>query len=70
MYTEIFGNSCGRIVFVSFETTKNLQISNNGFSYRKDSADGVHKEMGCLRIELLLSDDTRGIRYIISRNGK
>ena len=70
MHIETSSNNHGNNVFVSFERTDIIQISNitfyyNGFSILSNSS---LKVMGRFRIQLLLGDNTWGTQYTIGKN--
>ena len=64
-YTETSQNNSGsENIFVSFERTDNIQISNTTFYYNRYSilTEDSLKSMGRFRIQLLVSDNTWGTR--------
>ena len=72
MYIETNSNNHGHErVFVSFERTDIIQISNIIFYYNRFSilTNNSKKSMGRFRIQLLLEDNTWSIRYNIPKNG-
>ena len=70
MYIETSSNNKGESVFVSWERTDFLQITNITFYYNRFSilTSDSHKAMGRFRIQLLLEDDTWNTQYIIAKN--
>ena len=64
MYIETSNNNYGNGVFVSFERTDIVQISNISFYYNRFSisTDDSLKAMGRFRIQLLLEDNTWSTR--------
>ena len=70
MYIESSGNNHGSNVFVSWERTDIIQISNITFYYNRFSilTDDNKKSMGRFRIQLLLDDDTWTTQYTIGKN--
>ena len=72
MYIETSANNHGNNVFVSFERTDNIQISNITFYYKRFSilTNGNLESMGRFRIQLLLEDDTWSTSYNIPRNNR
>ena len=73
MYIETSSNNHGHErVFVSFERTDIIQISNITFYYNRFSnlTNDSLKSMGCFRIQLLLEDNTWSTRYNIPKNGR
>ena len=72
MYVETSSNNHGINVFVSFERTVIIQITNITFhSYRFSilTEDSI-KSMGCFRIRLLLEDNAWSTRYNIAKNDR
>ena len=72
MYIEISSNNHANNVFVSWERTDIIQITNITFYYDRFSIltkDSL-KSTGRFRIQLLLEDNTWSIRYIIPRNDR
>ena len=72
MYIETSFNNDGINVFVRFERTDNIQISNITFCYYRFSIliNVSLKSMGRFRIQLLLEDNTWSIRYNIPKIGR
>ena len=72
MYIETSSNNHGNNVFVSWERTDNIQISNITFYYNRFSilTNDSKKSMGRFRIELLLEDNTWSTRYKIPKNDR
>ena len=71
MYIESSSNIHGhQKVFVSFERTDIIQISNITFYYNRFSilTNDSLKSMGRYRIQLLLEDNTWSTQYIIPKN--
>ena len=69
MYIETSSNNKGNNVFVSFERTDIIQISNITFYYNRfTSTDDSLKAMGRFRIQLLLEDNTWSTIYTIEKN--
>ena len=70
MYIETSGNNNGDNVFVSWERTDIIQITNITFYYNRYSIlnnDNL-KNMGRFRIQLLLDDNTWSTQYTIAKN--
>ena len=70
MYIETFSNNHGSIVFVSWERTDIIQISNITYYYNRFSIltkDSL-KSMGRFTNQLLLEDNTWSTQYTIDRN--
>ena len=70
MYIETSGNNCGNYnIVVSWERTDIIQITNITFYYNRFSILTHHhlKNMGQLRIQLLLSDDIWSTVYTIEK---
>ena len=70
MYIETSSNNHGDNVFVSWERTDIIQISNITFYYNRFSIltkDNL-KNMGRFRIQLLLDDNTWSTQYTIDKN--
>ena len=68
MYIETSSNNNGNNVFVSFERTDIIQITNITFFYnRYTSSDSTLRGMGRLRIQLL-EDKTWSIQNTIAKN--
>ena len=73
MYIETSSNNHGHErVFVSWERTDIIQISNITFYYNRFSilTNNSKKSMGRFRIELLLEDNTWSTRYNIPKNDR
>ena len=73
MYIETSSNNHGQErVFVSFERTDIIQISNTTFYYNRYSilTNDSLKSMGRFRIQLLLEDNTWSTRYNIPKNDR
>ena len=71
MYIETSSNNHGHErVFVSWERTDIIQISNTTFYYNRFSilTNNSKKSMGRFRIQLLLEDNTWSTRYNIPKN--
>ena len=70
MYIETSSNNHGSNVFVSFERTDIIQISNITFYYNRFSitTDDNLKNMSRFRIQLLLEDGTWSTQYTIAKN--
>ena len=67
MYIETSSNNNGENVFVSFERTDIIQISNILFYCNRFSAGGT-KSMGRFRIQLLLDDNFWNSQYANAKN--
>ena len=76
MYIETSGNNNiqnnnGSNVFVTFQRTDIIQITNISFYYNRfSSSDDSFKGMGRFRIQLLLEDDTWTTQYTIKENSQ
>ena len=73
MYIENSCNNHGHErVFVSWETTNIIQISNKTFYYNRFSylTDDALKSIGRFRIQLLLEGNTWSTQYNIPKNGR
>ena len=70
MYIETSSNNHGSNVFVSWERTDIIQISNIIFYYNRFSilTNDKLKIMGCFRTQLLLDDNTWSTQYTIDKN--
>ena len=70
MYIETSSNNHGPNVFVSWERTDIIQISNITFYYNRFSilTNDNLKNMGRFRIQLLLDDNTWSTQYTIDKN--
>ena len=72
MYIDTTSNNHGNNVFVSFERTDIIQISNITFYYNRFSilTNDSLKSMGRFRIQLLLEDNTWSTRYNIPKSDR
>ena len=72
MYIETSSNNHGNNVFVSWERTDIIQISNITFYYNRFSilTNDYKKSMGMFKIQLLLKDNTWSTRYNIPKNDR
>ena len=72
MYRETSSNNHSNNVFVSWERTDIIQISNITFYYNRFSilTNNSKKSMGRFRIQLLLEDNTWSTRYNIPKNDR
>ena len=72
MYIETSSNNHGSNVFVSWERTDIIQISNITFYYNRFSilTNDSKKSMGRFRIQLLLEDNTWSTQYTIYKNSQ
>ena len=70
MYIETSNNNHGKNVFVSWERTDIIQITNVTFYYNRYSilTNENLKNMGRFRIQLLLDDNTWITQYTIAKN--
>ena len=70
MYIETSSNNHGNNVFVSFERTDKIQITNISFYYNRLSilTDDNLKNMGRFRVQLLLGDNTSSTQNTIAKN--
>ena len=70
MYMETSSNNHGSNVFVSWERTDIIQITNITFYYNRYSilTDDNLKNMGRFRIQLLLEDNSWSTQYTIAKN--
>ena len=69
MYIETTSNNHGNNVFVSWERTDIIQISNITFYYNRFSISDIDfRSMGRFRIQLLLDDNLWTTQYIINKN--
>ena len=70
MYIETSSNNHGANVFVSWERTDIIQISNISFYFNRFSilTNNNLKNMGRFRIRLLLDDNTWSTQYTIDKN--
>ena len=72
MYIETSSNNHGNIVFVSWERTDIIQITDITFYYKRFSilTNEDEKSKGIFRMELLLEDNTWSTRYNIPKNDR
>ena len=72
MYIETSSNNHGNNVFVSFQRTDFIQITNITFYYNRFSilTNDSLKAMGRFRIQLLLEDNTWSTRYNIPKHDR
>ena len=72
MYIETSSNNNGENVFVSWERTDIIQITNITFYYNRFSilTNDSLKSMGKFRFQLLLDDNTWSTRYNIPKNDR
>ena len=71
MYIETTSNNHGNNVYVSFERTDNIQITNITFYYNRYSISDINlRAMGILRIELLIEKNTWATQYTINKNDR
>ena len=72
MYIETSSNNHGNNVFVNWERTDIIQISNITFYYNRFSilTNDSKKSMGSFRVQLLLEDNTWSTRYNIPKNDR
>ena len=69
MYIKTTSNNHGNNVFVSFERTDIIQISNITFYYNRFSISDINfRSMGRFRIQLLLDDNVWTTQYTIGKN--
>ena len=70
MYIETSSNNHGNNVFISFERTDLIQVSNVTFFYNRFSilTNDSLKLMGRVRIQIILEDNTWSTRYNIPKN--
>ena len=69
MYIETTSNNHGNNVFVSWERTDIIQITNITFYYNRFSISDINfRSMGGLRIQLLLDDNVWTTQYTIGKN--
>ena len=69
MYIETSSNNHGNNVFVSFERTDIVQITNISFYYNRYSSSNQNlRAMGRFRIQLFLNGNTWSTRYNIPKN--
>ena len=72
MYIETSSNNQTSNVFVSWERTDIIQITNITFYYNRFSilTDDNLKNLGHFRIQLLLEDDLWTTQYTIAKNSQ
>ena len=72
IYKETLSRNNGKNVFVSFERTDIIQITNISFSYTRFSilTNDSLKSMGRFRIQLSLEENTWSTRYNIPKNDR
>ena len=72
MYIETSSNNHGPNVFVSWERTDIIQITNITFYHNRCSilTDDNLKNMGRFRIQLLLDDNTWSAQYTTTKNSQ
>ena len=72
MYIETSSNNHDSNVFVSFERTDIIQMSNITFYYNRYSilTNDSLKSLGRFRIQILLEDGSWSTRYIIPKNDR
>ena len=72
MYKETLSNNLEKNVFVSWERTDIIQITNITFYYNRFSVltNNSLKSMGLYRIQLILQDNTWSTRYNIPKNDR
>ena len=72
MYIETSSNNHGPNVFVSWERTDIIQISEITFYHNSFSifTDDKLKNMGRFRIQLILDDNTRSTQYTIPKTSQ
>ena len=72
LYIETSSNNHGPNVFISWERTDIIQISNITFYHNRFSilTDDILKNMGRFRIQLILDDKTWTIQYTIRKNSQ
>ena len=69
MYVETSSNNNGNNVFVSFERTDIIQITNISFYYNRYSSSNQNlRAIGRFRIQLLLNDNSWSTQYTIDKN--
>ena len=69
MYIKTSSKNHGNIVFVGFERTDNIQVSNILFYYNTLSilSKASLKSMDCFRLQLLLKDNTWSTSYYLTK---
>ena len=72
MYIETSSNNKGYNVFVSWERTDIIRITNINFYYNGFSilSKDFVKAVGRFRFQLLLTDNTRSTRYNLPKNDR
>ena len=71
MYVETSSNNYGNNVYVSFERTDIIQITNISFYYNRYSSSNQNlRSMGRFRMQLLLEDNTWSTIYNIPKNDR
>ena len=72
LYIETSSNNHGLIVFVSWERTDVIQITNITFYYNRFSilTNDNLKNLGRFRIQLLLDDDAGSTQYTMAKNSQ
>ena len=71
MYVETSSNNYGNNVYVSFERTDIIQITNISFYYNRHSSSNQNlKAMGRFRIQLFLENNTWSTQYTINKNSQ
>ena len=71
MFIETSSNNHGNNVFVSFERTDIIQITNITFCYNRFSTSDVNlRTMGRFRIQLLLQNNIWTTHYTINKNDR
>ena len=69
MFIETSSNNHGNKVFVSFERTDIIQITNITFYYNRFSTSDVNsRAMGRFRVQLLLENNSWSTHYPITKN--
>ena len=69
MYIDTTSNNHGNNVFVSFERTDIIQITNITFYYNRFSISDINfRSMGRFRVQLLLDDNVWTTQYTIGKN--
>ena len=72
MYIETSSNNNGDNIFVSWERTENIKITNKTIFYNRFSIlqNDSLKSMSGIRIELLLKDNSWSTQYTIAKNDR
>ena len=71
MFIETSSNNYGNNVFVSFERTDAIQISNISFYYNRYSSSNQNlRAMGRFRIRLILGNNSWSTQYTINKNSQ